>query len=373
MNPYHKNTLWSLAVLVLAVSVFIWVKDYNIEAVKVGVIAPITGARADAGEFTQNALILAREKLASDSQRKVPIEFVTEDSKYEPPTAVSAFRKLTDLENIRFIIGPYGSSEVMAVGPVAEQSQVVLLVTGAQSDEISSLGDYIFRVIHHSSQEAPIFAPFVASEMKSDIIHFLALNTAITEPYLKAFLPQIQKLGKKVGLIEKFDAKAVDFKTHLLKIKAQKPTDLFLIATPKIAGMILKQANELGLKVQFYNIGVEGPELLTGAGVLAEGLFYPYSYDPTVASPRVADFYSSYKTRFGTEPDAVAANVFDSVMLLSDCFEKVGTETNAVKQCLYQTKDFDGVGGRFSIDANGDAIKTIIIKTVEGGRFVKYQ
>lgn len=342
------------------------------QIVKIGVLAPLTGVRADGGEFTRNAIKIAEEEIAENKNLKYQLEFFLEDTKYEPPVAVSALRKLIDFDNVKYVIGPYGSSEVMAAAPVAETAKTIMIITGAQSEEISQLGDYIFRIIHNSAQEAPVFAKFVAKKMKSDTLHFLAINSAISDPYLKSFRPSFEAEGKKIGLIEKFDQKASDYKTELVKIKNENPTDIFLLASPKMAGLILKQANELGIKAQFYNIGVESPEIFPIAGQLAEGLFYPYSYDNQSGEQRVKAFYESYLKNYDKVPDTIAANTYDAIYLLSGCFEKNGDNVESVKQCLYETTDFRGASGTFSIDKNGDAVKDIFIKTIKDGQFVRF-
>lgn len=367
-----RSILWLVVLAVIIVGgVVVSGQKAEIETIKIGVIAPLTGVRADAGEFTKNALAIAEEEINADAVRKFKTQFLFEDSRYEPAPAVSALRKLIDIDDVRYIIGPHGSSEVLAAAPVAEQQKVILIAPASQTSEVSQAGDYIFRLIHNSAQEAPVSAAFVAQRMKGGTLHFLALNTAITEAYLKDFTPPFEQAGKKIGLVEKFDSKAGDFKTELAKIKSKNPTDVFLIAAPKHAGLILKQANELGIKAQFYNIGVEGPDLLQLAGSAAEGLLYPYSYDVAGKSERVAHFYNAYAARFKGEPDTVAANVYDAAFLVSDCVEQVGDEVEKVKQCLYATKNFNGASGIFSVDENGDAVKNIFFKTVKGGKFVR--
>ena len=222
-------------------------------------------------------------------------------------------------------------------------------------------------------QEAPYFAKFVAGKMKGDTLQFLAINTAAIDAYVKNFRPVFEGLGKKIGIIEKVDAKALDFKDSLTKIKALNPSNIYVLATPKQLGLILKQGSELGIKAQYFGIGSEGQETIDIAGKAAEGYLYPYSYDGTQGSERIRGFYDKYVARFDREPDALAANAYDAAYLLSDCFEKVGDNTDAVKQCLYLVKDYDGASGKFSIDENGDAVKDIFIKTVEDGKFVRYQ
>lgn len=374
----NKKITWIIILVLILGGVWWWggqksEAPVDVAEVKIGLLMPLTGPRADGGEFARNALIIATEEIGAGKNRKFKLAPIYEDSQYDPKVAVSGLTKLINLDGVNFVIGPHGSSEVLAAAPVAEQNKILMLVPAAQSDEISDAGDYIFRVIHNSAQEAPMSAAFVAKNMKGDSLPFLALNTAITDSYLKNFTPTFEAAGKKIGVVERFSSTAGDFRTELLKIKAAQPLEIFLIATPKHAGLILKQADELGLKAQFYNIGVEGPELITVAGPLADGLIYPYSYDVDNDEPRVKAFASAYQARFGGAPDTVAANVYDSAYLLSDCFERVGVKVEVVKLCLYGTSNFTGASGTFSIDERGDAIKNIFFKTIKNGQFVRLE
>src|SRR5687768_14298707 len=88
-------------------------------SITVGVIAPLTGVRADAGEYTVNAITIAKEEINNDPKRKYKLNFLIEDSKYEAPAAVSAIQKLITLNKVKYVIGPYGSSESLAVAPIA--------------------------------------------------------------------------------------------------------------------------------------------------------------------------------------------------------------------------------------------------------------
>jgi branched-chain amino acid transport system substrate-binding protein len=343
------------------------------DTVKVGVLTTLTGIRAEAGVYTRNAVALAETEIRSDPQRRYQLEFLFEDTQYNPRDAVSGFHKLRTAEGIKFVIGAVNSSEVLAVAPLAERSKTLLIVTGAQSDEISKAGDYVFRLIHNSAQEAPFFARFVQTKLSTGKMDFLMIETAATVSYLNNFLPELQRLGKQKGVVEQFEAQAVDFRPQLLKLKAAHAADIFLLATPKQAGLILKQSAELGLKAKFYSIGAEGPDIVSTAGALAEGLLYAYSYDPQDKDSAVRKFYRNYLAAYGSEPDAIAANGYDAALLISGCFEEVGIDSQRVKDCLYRVRNYHGASGVFYIDQNGDAIKELMIKTIHNGRFVRYR
>jgi len=84
---------------------------------------------------------------------------------------------------VSYVVGTHGSTEALAVAPLAERSKTVFLVIGAQVDDLSHIGPHVLRVIHNTSQEAPFFAKFVAKKMTSDTLHFLMLQSAITPSY----------------------------------------------------------------------------------------------------------------------------------------------------------------------------------------------
>jgi branched-chain amino acid transport system substrate-binding protein len=340
------------------------------ETVKIGVLAPMTGPRAEAGRYMQNGLRLAGEEIDGDKDRRYRLQFIFQDTSYLPRNAVNGFHALKEVHKVDFIIGAGGSSETLAVAPLAEKSATVLITPSSQSHLISSAGDYIFRLVHNTAQEAPFFAEYVAQHMRGDTLHFVALETDITPSYLENFLPALERAGKKAGLIQEFAVDDRNFRPFLLRIKQQNPTDILLLTLAGAAATALRQAQELDIRAQYYTLGVESPELVQLAGRLAEGIIYPYSYDSTSAEPSVSRFYRRYHEAFNEPPDAVAANSYDAAVLLSRCFERVGVNVEKVKFCLYGTKDFAGAGGTFSIDSNGDAVKRLYIKTIRDGKFV---
>ena len=359
------------SVVLVLIYIFTCTVSLSAEEISVGIIAPLTGLRSDAGNYIKNGVELAVGEVNSSSKYNFKFKVLYEDSKYSAKESVTAFRKLKNISKVDFIIGPYSSSSVLAVAPLAEETNTLLIIPGAQSDEISEAGDNIFRLIHNARQEAPFFAEEISKRMKSDTLHLLVLQTAFTYSYLKHFKPALKKHAKKIGLIEEYAPEATDFRSHLLRIKEKKPTDIFLFATPLHAGHILKQAAEISLNVQFYNIGVEGPELLELAGKHAEGLLYPYSYDVDSKQPEILSFTKSYYKQYKSEPDTVAANSYDGVKLLADCINSYGVDVSKVKDCFYAVDSFAGASGTFKIDEQGDAVKKLLVKQIRNGKYTR--
>ena len=117
--------------------------------------------------------------------------------------------------------------------------------------------------------------------------------------------------------------------------------------------------------------GAETAPLLRDYGNYAEGLTYPYPYDPSSNLTSVKDFVDMYQSRYNETPDNTAANSYDALMVLAKGIEIAGEDPDKVKAALLEIKDFPGASGTFSFDKNGDVKKNIIIKQVKNGKFVK--
>jgi branched-chain amino acid transport system substrate-binding protein len=66
----------------------------------------------------------------------------------------------------------------------------------------------------------------------------------------------------------------------------------------------------------------------------------------------------------------MAALGYDSAMVLADAIKRAGSlEPAKIRDAIAATKDFAGVTGKTTIDANRNASKPAVILTVENGKF----
>lgn len=354
-------------------SVFCFCFPAAADPVEIGVLAALTGVRADGGAYIKNGLTLAQEQINNDPRRKYQLRYIFEDTEYSARLAVTAFHKVKDVNRVDYIIGGQGSSEALAIAPLAEQSKTIFISPSSGSDELTTAGDFIFRTQYNVQQEAPVNAETIFRHRRGSQLAIIAIDTAITPAYLRYFTPAFEKLGGSIVRVMQFQATDVDLRPYLILAKNLGAQDVFVIGAPIHMGYVMRQAAEMGFKAQFYGIGVEGDETIKVAGKDADGLIYPYSFDADSGQPRTREFVNKYLLQFKGYPDTIAANAYDAAYLLSDCFEKVGTQTDRVRDCLYQTKDYIGAGGILTIDRNGDAVKPLFIKTIRNGRFVRLE
>ena len=259
----------------------------------------------------------------------------------------------------------------MQVAPFAKNSRIVMITPSARSDDISMLNDFVFRTRHSQAQESKYFAPYVRMQVKNNPVHAIILDSLAGASFIKDFKTEFNRIGGKFGLFEDLYMDRPDYEPFLYRLKNLGASYVYVVSLGvQVADLMLEAANA-GLKLRFFGTSDNNsPLLLERAGSLAEGFSFPYPYDPE-GNPQSAAFALDYQVRFGKAANFVAANSYDSAMILSQCLEKVGDSPDAVKSCLFYIRNYEGAGGKLSIDRNGGCTRNLFVKVVRGGKFIR--
>jgi branched-chain amino acid transport system substrate-binding protein len=136
-------------------------------------------------------------------------------------------------------------------------------------------------------------------------------------------------------------------------------------------GLIAQQARQLGITVPLFGgDGWESAKLLEIGGDALEGNYFSTHFSPEEKTPAIERFVARFKEKYGELPDAMAALGYDSAMILADAIKRAGTtEGSKLRDAIAATKDFQGVTGKISLDANRNASKSAVILTIQDGRF----
>jgi branched-chain amino acid transport system substrate-binding protein len=108
------------------------------------------------------------------------------------------------------------------------------------------------------------------------------------------------------------------------------------------------------------------------AGAAAEGTLVTFGgVPPALLDGRGPAFYERYVDRFGLEPECYAASAYDATGVVLQAIERAGRlDRAAITEAAFATRDFDGVLGRWSFDANGDIdLRRATRLMVRGGDF----
>ncbi|KSU62165.1 ABC transporter permease [[Bacillus] enclensis] len=201
------------------------------ETVKVGVLASLTGALESYGKQTQRGFELGLE-YATDGTMEVAgkkIEVVFEDTETKPEVAVQKATKLLEEDEVDFLVGSSSSGDTLAVLPLAEEYEKIMVVEPAVADSItgSEFNPYIFRTARNSSQDAVAGAAAIAKDGVK--IATLAPDYSFGRDGVAAFKGAAEKLGAEIVHEEYADPAATDFTSNIQKVIEAKPDYLFVI------------------------------------------------------------------------------------------------------------------------------------------------
>jgi len=336
------------------------------ETINIGVILPLTGNAAVYGKGIKKGIDFAYNSLTAKGKKNVKI--IYEDSRANAKDAVAAFEKLTAYNKCKVIIGPFSSSDVMAIAPIANQKKVVVISPTATSPAITEAGDYIFRIIPSDKYDGSIMSEYAVKKLKDSTFVILYANNDYGTGMKEAFTSHANKIGAKVLSAFSYGTGTTDFTTILEKVKNLKPDAAFIVGGKEL-GYILKQAKELDLKTQFLSTGmIENNEIMEIAGNSADNVYYTYpSFRVDDQNKTVQKFVADFNAKTGNKPDVLNALGFDSFMLVD---KAINNSPDNIKTYLYNLKEFNGVTGQMRFDSNGDVIKSIGIKKISDKKFI---
>ncbi len=376
-----KSILVILLITVVAIAgYFIW-KNQSASTperviIKVGVLAPLSGENATYGDATMRGLDMALAEISKKNEyKKFQIEFVKEDSKLEAAKAVNGIQKLISVDKVRVIIGPFGSSEVLAVSQSANQGKTPIVSASATADAIATAGDYVFRIVPANQEQGTSMADFVVNKLNiKDSIVIVALNNDYGVSLSISFKNRIFALDSKIIYEDTFDEKAKDFKTLIAKVKSHNPKFIYLPDHYNEAGLFLKQAHELGLNCLVGGgDGSYSPDLISIGGSGAEG-FYLTLMGMDNSNPNTKAFDDAYKSKYNQNLDVYSAYAYDALFVLADALKNLSNEELKKVdgdgfKTLLSKQNFIGITGSNQFDANGEVKKGFVIYQVRNEKF----
>ncbi len=370
------NSLFRSFFIFLFFGLFFGCNGQKSETIKIGAILPMSGKMANYGKSSQAALQAMLKVINVErSQKGYPLmELVVEDDKMEVKGGVSAINKLIQKDKVPAVIGPDASSIALGVAPIAEANKTVVISPASTSTDITKAGDYIFRTILSGEYEGKIAASLYNKLYAPKKLVIMYINNEYGISLKNSF---VKNIDKSIPLKEiSYDEKEINFSSYLTKIKLAGDDVIYLIGYNEMV-QIYQQAKELDLQVKWLGTAQMGTQtLIKQIGSSADGTIFPFwELNVDQIKKTNSQFYSEFaKLSGGMELDAFAANSVDALLILNDIIKdnsKISGEE--IKQKLYNIKNFNGITGSISFDANGDVDKMTVVKIVQSGTIVTYR
>lgn len=335
------------------------------DTIRVGVYGDTTGATSSFGVSTKNGIELAFEEInAAGGVNGKKLEMVFEDDQGSPEKAKTVMSKLINQDKVVAVLGEVASSNSLAAAPVAQEAKIPMITPSSTNPKVTEVGDYISRVCFIDPFQGSVMAKFAANTLKAKTAAILGDNSSdYSKGLTKFFEEEFVKLGGKVITQQTYAQKDQDFKAQLTQMRDQKPDVIYIPGYYGEVAIIAKQARELGMNQPLLGgDGWDSPELFKLGGAALKNAYISNHYSADNPAPEIQNFIKSYKAKFGAVPDAIAALAYDAAKVLADAIKRAGgTEGPKLKDAINATKNYAGVAGAISLDANRNAVKPAVV------------
>lgn len=329
------------------------------------------GARIAAAEINEKGGLVVDGKTYR-------IEVKSYDDAYKAAEAVAAATRLVEQDEVKFVFGPLGSASALAVKPMFEEAGVLALMNSYSPETLAGDPQYIYRVLPTTAEYIHPFVGWVKEQHpESRTVAVISPNDQTGWDSQKLQIEAYTKGGFEIVGKELFERSSVDFQSIITRLMVSAPDIIELDTTPPgTAGLIVRQARELGFKGLFVKIGGPGvPAIVEAAGKeFAEGMIVYAAAD--TSSEKYRWMEEQYAKIYNPPMNAFNVFFYDAAHLLFAAMQKAGTVTDvdAIRAAMEEMTPFEGAqgavvwGGMENYGNNHQLIGPTFIGTISDGQ-----
>jgi branched-chain amino acid transport system substrate-binding protein len=369
----------AIALVLLLVSVLPLAGNAQNPPIRVGFASAMSGPAAITGEGVRwGATIMVDEINARGGVAGRKLEAYFADNKAQPGEAVSAVRKLADVDKVDVIVGQTHSGACLGAMPVVKEIGVPMVVEACSHPDIRKLSgkggnEWTFRVALDDEIMAHTFARYMAKHgVKSSSI--LAMNNDFGRGAANAYDAAFKKAGIKLASTEFFDPGQPDYRPVLTRLKRAGAETILGVILASDGAPFMRQYRELGLTQKVYSRGsLASAEFLhqvkdnpkVGDGVVEAG-YWVTGLDP--------DWDKKWQDKHNIPPRihgslAAIALKWAVVPAIEIAAKKHGkVDRGTIRQALTEVDVKDSPLGPIKFDANHQAWINMILLEMNDGK-----
>ncbi len=328
--------------------------------IKIGHVAPLTGAIAHLGKDNENGARLAVDEINAGGGLKLgdktyTLELIAEDDKADPKEGTLAAQKLVDA-GVVAVVGHLNSGTTIPASKIYADANIAQVSPSATNPKYTEQGfKTAFRVVANDNQQGAVLANYAADEMKAKTIAIIDDRTAYGQGLADVVEKVAKEKGIKVVAREFTNDKATDFNAILTKIRAAKPDVVMYGGMDATAGPMAKQMKALSIKSPLLaGDGVCSPEFVKLAGDAADVLTCSMAGEAVEKLAKGEEFKAKYKAKFNADVQIYSPYAFDAVYLLAEAMKRAGGPDRAKVAAEVPKTDYAGVTGQITFDEKGD-------------------
>ena len=346
--------------------------------IKIGHVGPTSGAIAHLGKDNENGARMAIEELNAKGitigGQKMTIELLPEDDAGDPKQGTSVATKLVDAK-VNGVIGHLNSGTTIPASQIYKDAGIPQISPSATNPKYTRQGfPTTFRVVADDVHLGSTLGKYAVTTLKGKSIGVIDDRTAYGQGVAEEFKKAVEAAGGKIAGHEFTTDKATDFNAILTTLKGKKVDVVFFGGMDAVAGPMIKQMAQLGIKAKFMGgDGICSSELPKLAGTaMKDDMVYCAEAGGVEGEAKAGmdKFRADFKAKFNTEVQVYAPYVYDAVNVMVAAMVKADSaDPKKYLPELAKTTDYKGVTGTISFDEKGD-IKNgaLTLMTYKGGK-----
>ncbi|CDY77078.1 Branched-chain amino acid ABC transporter, amino acid-binding protein (TC 3.A.1.4.1) [Caballeronia glathei] len=343
------------------------------DTIKIGMMTESTGPSSEAGIYQANGAKLALDEInQSGGVLGRQFELRNEDNQSTNPGSVLAISKLTSGADLTALIATVRSTQIQAISPTVMRARLPILVGGTDVGLTHANNPWIFRARPNDGYSARVIADYGLNTLKLKKWAIIHSTDAFGNGGKNSLTESLKAAGVTPVLVQGFTSNSQDFTPIVLAIK-NSGADIVstYIANSTDVAIFAKQLRQLGVKAAW--VGSPSVSTDTAMKLAGDALHGSYSIaDFSPGSSAQAQAYADkYRAAYKVDPDFYSAWAYDSVKLLALAIKNANsTKPDDIAKALHAIKDYKGVEGAYTFDANGDGLHGYNIVRNDGGKIV---
>ena len=295
-------------------------------------------------------------------------------------TSINVAKELIEMENVFALLGPVRSTMATEVGPIAQQSQRLML-PGSSGSHVPETGDHVFLITVPNPFQGKVMASFA---MNPEELNATTAATIYEEgdsysiDLVQAFEAAFKAIGGEVIHSGSYATDGASFTDLLSKIQSEMPDVIFCPGSQPEVPMLIREAREIGIDAIFLG-GSAWDDRERFLSILADnsvldGSYYPTNFSVATQDAEVQEFVQDYMVLYDSPPDGIAASGYDAMRLLARAIETAGSlDPVAVRDAFAEVKDYKGATTISHYDENRHPVKSLAIQTIRNGEVEHYK
>jgi branched-chain amino acid transport system substrate-binding protein len=344
--------------------------------IKIGFLAPLSGAIAAAGKDMYNGCELYWEETGWQmAGRKVQV--ILEDNEGVPATAVNKLRKLAQSDGVNLVAGVILSNVAYALVPYIESQGLPTVYPINSADDLTQRKrpKWLVRTGFSASGNMHPFGEYAAKTLGYKKIVTIGLDYAFGWETVGGFHKSFEDNGGQI--IQKLwvPLNVQDYAPYLSQVKKDADA-VFVNALGRWTLLFAKQYAASGLKdrVPLIAGGTYTDEhVLPELGDESIGVISAHHYSAALDTPANRRFRAAFEQRYHRTPSFYSENCYTGARVISEAVKAVGGKVEdraALMSALRAVEITDAPRGPIKMDEYGNPTQNIYIRKVErvGGK-----